>query len=102
MPRTFRVHLETTASATVRVTLDDDDLVKTAEDIGVDVADLTVDDLRDRVEEAAFEGELPRLCAQCSGWGRSWSLDLGEFEPIEDVVRSDGEVAFHAVEEVTE
>lgn len=30
--------------------------------------------------ELVFQEELPWICAQCSGWGRSYSMDLGEWE----------------------
>jgi hypothetical protein len=36
------------------------------------------------VEEALSEG-VPSICAQCSGWGRDHSLEIGdEWEPVED------------------
>jgi hypothetical protein len=47
-------------------------------------------------EEAMTEG-VPGLCAQCSGWGRDHSLDVGdEWEPETD--RETKEVVVHKVE----
>lgn len=62
MPK-YRVHLQTFASATVEI----------------DVPDGMTDP--EQIAEYAYEhGELPTLGAQASGWGQSWSLDLGEWE----------------------
>ena len=53
-------------------------------------------DSPDDAVEAAFE-QTPSLCAQCSGWGRNYELDLSEW----DVPRnSDGSEAPYLVEEV--
>mgnify|MGYP000184366729 CR=1 FL=1 len=55
---TYSVNFETTASVTITVEAED-------EDAAVDLA----------------YDEIPSsVCAQCSGWGQKWSLDLGEFE----------------------
>ncbi|MFT2016317.1 hypothetical protein ACMA1D_10805 [Streptomyces sp. 796.1] len=36
-------------------------------------------------EEAAEYGDFPTVCAQCSGWGQGFSLELGdEWEVCED------------------
>jgi hypothetical protein len=36
--------------------------------------------------EAAYEAELPTICAQCSGWGRDWNLELGDdWETSDDI-----------------
>jgi hypothetical protein len=38
----------------------------------------------ERILEAAWEN-TPSICAQCGGWGRKFSLELGdEWEPVED------------------
>lgn len=60
MPK-YHVNLQTVASMSVTVEAEDE---KSAID-------------------AAYE-EIPSgVCAQCSGWDQFWSLDLGEFELID-------------------
>lgn len=59
----YRVYVQTTASATVEV----------------DVPDGMTDP--ELIAEYAHEyAEMPSLGAQASGWGQSWSMDLGEWE----------------------
>jgi hypothetical protein len=72
----YRVHLQTVASFSIEVDADD-------EDAALDVA---------------FEEAPNDLCAQCSGWGSRYSMDLGEwgtegFRPIPEA-----EATFPAVE----
>ena len=62
MPK-YRVYLTTTASAAVDIEVPDD-----------------VTDPDEIAELAWSESEFPTLSAQASGWGRPWSLDLGEWE----------------------
>ena len=59
------VHLTTTASMTVRVTVPD----------GLDEQET-----RDAAIEAAYNLAPGGVCAQCAGWDKPWSLDLGEWE----------------------
>lgn len=59
----YRVYYTTTASSTVVVEAADES------------------EARERAED---EFEFPSLCAQCAGWGRSYSLDLAEWEQVED------------------
>jgi hypothetical protein len=58
----YRLYYETVASTYVEVEAEDADAA---------------------VDKAWDEAEFPQLCAQCSGWGRSYSLDLGEWEPVD-------------------
>lgn len=44
--------------------------------------DVEADDPDEAIDKADLIG-LPRLCAQCSGWGKP-GVDLGEWEPAED------------------
>lgn len=74
----FSVDLTTTASATVTVTLTNEQYNDIAADLGVEVKDLTVTDVRDAVIEQAYNNGAPGLCASCSGWGRDFGLDLGD------------------------
>lgn len=60
---TYRVTLETVANLTIEVEADDPD----------------------EAYEAAFEAAPSEVCAQCSGWGREWDLELGAW----DVPRGD-------------
>lgn len=74
----YQVYLSTTASLSVSV------------DISTEGLD------EDEIEEAAIEAAFNHnhyICAQCSGWGRKHSFDLGEWEPEEEhpVERVDGE-----------
>lgn len=86
MPRTFDVYITTTASATVTTTLTDEELVKIAEDLGTETDKLTYDDLREHVaEKALMDPGAPDICAQCSGWGQSHSLELaGDWDVPDD------------------
>ena len=49
-------------------------------------------DSEDEAAELAYEESTSGVCAQCSGWGKKWSLDFGEFEIDEDEVMPDGTV----------
>lgn len=65
----YRVYLETTAELVITVEVPD----------GLDE-----DAARAAAVELAYE-EIPRdICAQCGGWGESWSRDIGEWEIAED------------------
>jgi len=75
------VNISTTASATVYVEISDERLAEIAENLGVEVSKLTVDDLTDEIYEKM---ETPSICAQCSGWGRDHSLELGDDWEIND------------------
>jgi hypothetical protein len=99
MSRKFLVYMHTTASATLTVEMSDARLQAIADGLGVQVDKLTYDDLRDHVEEHAFEDPgTPDICAQCSGWGNSTqSLELGDdWEVDEDEGR------YKAVIEITD
>jgi hypothetical protein len=62
MPR-YRVGFHTMANATVEVEAED-------EEAAIDAAELL---------------GMPNICAQCSGWGRPYSLDLGDdWEPDDE------------------
>lgn len=41
------------------------------------------EDETEAFEKAFEEFTYPNICAQCSGWGRDWYLELGEWEPCE-------------------
>ena len=56
-------------------------------------------DNEDEARDAAYEKIPGGLCAQCSGWGREYSMDLEEFDVDEDVTASDGTV-FSAVQQL--
>lgn len=62
----YRVYLETTAELFVTVEADDPE----------------------EATERAFELAPSEVCAQCSGWGQPWSLDLGELDVARE--RPDG------------
>jgi hypothetical protein len=39
------------------------------------------EDRSDAIDKASDEFAYPSICAQCSGWGQDYSMDLGEWEP---------------------
>lgn len=41
-------------------------------------------DNEDDAMERAFEEGPTSICAQCSGWGMPWSLDLGDWDIADD------------------
>ena len=55
MPK-YRVHLQTIAMTTVEVEADS----------------------KDEAFDKALDGDMPTICAQCSGWGRDTNLELGD------------------------
>lgn len=97
--RTFKVFMHTVASATVPVRLRADELQNRADELGVEVGQLKLDDLDELIATKAH-ANTPRVCAQCSGWGSSSldpSLELGDDweldgedaprdRPIEDII----------------
>ena len=44
--------------------------------------------------EKAYEERVPDVCAQCSGWGQTWSLDMGEVWETDAVEDADGKEVF--------
>lgn len=46
--------------------------------------EVEADNEEDAIEEA-YQDSPSGVCAQCSGWGQKWNLDLGDFEVDEDV-----------------
>lgn len=68
----YRVYLETSVSVAVTVEVPDD---------------LDEDEAREQAIEKAFDQSPSQVCAHCSGWGETWSRDLGELELERD---SDG------------
>lgn len=71
----YRVYLSTGASMTVTVEVDDN---------------LDPDKAKEEAIEKAFNAAPSGVCAQCSGWGQPWGLNLGEWEIERD---SDGREA---------
>lgn len=57
----YRVNMQTIASTSIEIEVPDD-----------------VTDLEEITERAFNEANFPTLCAQCSGWGKDYSLDLGD------------------------
>ena len=81
------VHVQAWASATVNVELDQATLEQIAKDLEKDVADLTADDVAEVAEAKAFGEEgMPGLCASCCGmgYGDNYSMDLGDFELVDE------------------
>jgi len=74
MPK-FTAHFETTASASLTM------------DVPNDVAADGPEAIAEYIY-ANHPDAMPSVCAQCSGWGKAFSLDLGDFETT---VHEDGE-----------
>jgi hypothetical protein len=64
----YIAHFYATASATVTA------------DVPDDVAEQGAEEVSEWIQANASDG--PSLCAQCSGWGRKVSLELGDFETV--------------------
>lgn len=60
MPK-YRVNFQTVASMSITVEADNEG---------------------DAIDKA-YEGIPSGVCTQCGGWDQNWSLDLGEFETID-------------------
>jgi excinuclease UvrABC ATPase subunit len=75
MSRLFDVDIYTTASARVSVEISDERLTEIAMNSNCDVDDLTVNDLVDEIIESY---DPPHICAQCTGWGHDYSLELSD------------------------
>lgn len=71
----FRVDVTTHASGTAIADIPDHLLADLARDLGKTVDELTEDDLTDLAYEYM---DTPSICAQCSGWGQEWSLELSD------------------------
>jgi len=56
----YRIYLETTASTAVEVEADS----------------------KEEAYEKSGEMDMPRICAQCSGWGNKQNLELGDIWEI--------------------
>lgn len=63
------------------------------------IVEVEAEDEEDAAEKA-YE-EIPGdICAQCGGWGRSWSKEEGEYEICKDVTY--GDVTYKGIEEIEE
>lgn len=74
----FDVDMQANASAVITVELSNERLSEIAVDLEKTIGELTIDDLREYVEDEAYQQGVPGICAQCSGWGRSYSLEIGD------------------------
>lgn len=72
----YRVYLEAGASLTVNVEVDDSLDEGEAREAAIDKA-------------FAARGRGGTICANCSGWGEKWSLDLGEWDVARDHAGND-------------
>lgn len=61
----YVVHMTTTASLSVEVEIPDDLDEQAAKAAAI---------------EEAYQNAPSNVCAQCGGWGREWSLELGEWD----------------------
>jgi len=87
----YRVFFTTTADATVRMEIDDAELAELMSRTRGG-RDLEMSDAGTVVDNAVWDNDpdTPRMCAHCAGWGKKYSLDLGDeweitgIETIED------------------
>jgi hypothetical protein len=73
--RKFNLVIVSHASASVQVSLSDARLTEIAVEFEKSVDELTVEDLRDTLEESF---DPPKICDQCSGRGRTYSLEISD------------------------
>lgn len=75
MPRRFEVDLIASATLTMQVELDDED-----------IEDLDEEEIRELARDRAAEEGTGRntLCVHCTGYGQDWTVDIAEFEPSDD------------------
>lgn len=66
----YRVYLSTVVSLSATVDVPDD---------------VDEDEARETAVNEALDMAPTGLCAQCSGWGQPWGLDLGEWEVEKDL-----------------
>ena len=81
----YRVFFETGASLSIDVELSDEEIEAT----GGDPLAASI--------EKAYDHLPGDVCAHCSGWGKKYSLDLGEWE-IESERKTDDEGNVHIIE----
>jgi hypothetical protein len=81
----YRVMMTTTASASI--------VVEVPDELNEHY------DIEEKAIELAFD-EAPSICAQCSGWGKKYSMDLGEWD-VDPDEEFDGKV-YKAVELIEE
>lgn len=79
----YTVHMTTTASLSITVDVDEDAVRANLGD-HADNAAVLAHAIREAAVEEAYQEVPGDVCAQCSGWGKSWSLDLGDWEVAED------------------
>jgi hypothetical protein len=84
------VDLYTYANATIRIELNEDELGQIAMDLGKDPQNLTIDDVRDHAIDKAYDN-TPGICAQCSGWNDTYSLELNDAWDVADDDKTDKE-----------
>lgn len=56
--------------------------------------EVEADDFDEAIDKAYESDAMPSdnfVCAQCSGWGKEYSIDTGEWEADEKVCMVDGE-----------
>jgi hypothetical protein len=86
--RTYH-HTGAYATVDVELTMEDKSVAELVRDYGHETLEELVqagglEPLRDLLSEKASE-ELPSgVCAQCSGWERKWSLDMGDEWELDD------------------
>jgi len=76
----FRVHAQTVASLSQTVEIEESALTTLATDLGKSIDELTISDMEELVTDKFYQECDGTICAQDSGWGKNYSLDLGEYE----------------------
>lgn len=52
-----------------------------------EISGLTKDVIDNLVEETFYHENKARICAQCSGWGNNYSLELSDEWSVEEVIK---------------
>jgi hypothetical protein len=59
-----------------------------------ELAGLDKDEITELVQDRFYEENQASICAQCSGWGHEYSLDIGDDWSISDIHDSNDELIY--------
>lgn len=76
----YTVHLTTFASLSIDVEIPDD---------------TDQDKAREAAIEAALDNAPNGVCAQCSGWGQKWDLEIGDWDVAKEMDGSEIDPRLH-------
>ena len=70
----FRIYATSTSSLSQNIEIEDEEL-----------EGLSKSEIQELVEERFFEENQAGICAQCSGWGKDYSLEIGDEWEVDEV-----------------